>query len=172
MSTNNPPSSGQNTSPGTNQNCVPGNQTQSPQTRAFVTPLTVMPLAHAVASLSPTPTESPNVGAGEVRSANFQAPQIDPVGFPVVPSVLYNFNQRQFTTSHSPDLPTQTMCGFDDGSGTRAPGPVTPAWMETFNTFVIPRMFRRAVVGELSVLDAARAAETEMKHIAEKWSNA
>lgn len=53
-----------------------------------------------------------------------------------------------------------------------APGPVTPAWMETFNTFVIPRMFRRAVLGEVSVLDAARAAETEMKQIAEKWSNA
>src|SRR5579864_6494165 len=29
--TNNPPSSGSNTSPGTNQNCVPGNQTQSPR---------------------------------------------------------------------------------------------------------------------------------------------
>jgi len=52
-----------------------------------------------------------------------------------------------------------------------APGPVTPAWMETFNTFVIPRMFRRAVIGELSVLDVARAAETEMKQIAEKWSH-
>jgi hypothetical protein len=34
VTTNNPASSGQNTSPGTNQNCVPGNQTASPQTRA------------------------------------------------------------------------------------------------------------------------------------------
>jgi hypothetical protein len=50
-----------------------------------------------------------------------------------------------------------------------APGIVTPAWMEAFNTFVIPRMFRSAVKGELSVLDAARAAETEMKKIAKKW---
>ena len=50
-----------------------------------------------------------------------------------------------------------------------APGLVTPAWMEAFNTFLIPRMFRSAVRGELSVLDAARAAETEMKQIAEKW---
>jgi hypothetical protein len=33
-------------------------------------------------------------------------------------------------------------------------------------------MFQRAVTGELSVLDAARAAETEMKQIAEKWSDA
>src|SRR5215469_15843762 len=128
VSTNNPPSSGQNNSPGTNQNCVPGNQTQSPQTRAFVTPLTIMPLAQTVASLSPTPTESPNVGAGEVRSASFQAPQIDPVRFPVVPSVLYNFNQRQFTTSHSPDLPTQTVWGFDDGTGPRSPGPTYQAF--------------------------------------------
>ena len=30
VTTNNPPSSGQNTSPGTNQNCVPGNQMASP----------------------------------------------------------------------------------------------------------------------------------------------
>jgi FtsP/CotA-like multicopper oxidase with cupredoxin domain len=128
VSTNNPPSSGQNNSPGTNQNCVPGNQTQSPQTRAFVTPLTVMPLAQTVASLSPTPTESPNVGAGEVRSAAFQAPQIDPERFPVVPSVLYNFNQRQFTSSHSPELPTQTVWGFDDGTGPRSPGPTYQAF--------------------------------------------
>src|SRR5713226_5173138 len=35
--TNNPPSSGKNTSPGTNQNCVPGNQTASPHTNPFVT---------------------------------------------------------------------------------------------------------------------------------------
>ena len=52
-----------------------------------------------------------------------------------------------------------------------APGIVTPAWMEAFNTFVVPKMFRRAVTGELNVMDAARAAETEMKQIAEKWKD-
>ena len=52
-----------------------------------------------------------------------------------------------------------------------APGIVTPAWMEAFNTFLVPKMFRRAVTGELSVMDAARAAETEMKQIAEKWND-
>ena len=128
VSTNNSPSSGQSTSPGTNQNCVPGNQTQSPQTRSFATPLTVMPIAQSVAALSPAPTESPNTSAGEVRSAPFQAPQIDPVRFPVVPSLLYNFNQRQFTSSHSPDLPMQTLWGFDDGTGTRSPGPTYHAF--------------------------------------------
>jgi multiple sugar transport system substrate-binding protein len=52
-----------------------------------------------------------------------------------------------------------------------APGLVTPAWMEAFNTFVVPRMFARAVKAELSVLDSARAAEAEMKQIAEKWKD-
>lgn len=126
--TNQPASTGQNTSPGTNQNCVPGNQTASPHTRAFVTPLTVMPLARKVSALTPTPTESPNVGAGEVRAAPFQAPRIDSNRFPVVPATLYNIHQRQFTTSQSPDLPAQTLWGFDDGGGTRSPGPTYQAF--------------------------------------------
>src|SRR5262249_39178997 len=40
--TNQPASSGKNTSPGTNQNCVPGNQTASPFTQAFVSPLPII----------------------------------------------------------------------------------------------------------------------------------
>ncbi|HEY6248969.1 MAG TPA: multicopper oxidase domain-containing protein [Candidatus Angelobacter sp.] len=123
-----PPSSGQNTSPGSQQICIPGNQTASPPTRAFVTPLTVMPLARKVNSLSPTPTLNPNVAHGEVRAAAFQAPGIDPHRFPVVPAVLYNVHQRQFTTSQHPDLPNQTIWGFDDGSGTRSPGPTYQAF--------------------------------------------
>jgi FtsP/CotA-like multicopper oxidase with cupredoxin domain len=128
VQTNNPPSSGQNTSPGTNQNCVPGNQTASPPTRAFVQSLPIMPLAQRVSSLTPTPTENPNVGAGEVRAAPFQAPLIDASRFPVVPATLYNINQRQFTTIQHPDLPMQTVWGFDDGTGTRSPGPTYQAF--------------------------------------------
>ena len=123
--TNNPPSAGNNTSPGTNQLCVPGNQTASPHTRAFISPLPILPLAQPVSSLSPSPTLNPNVGAGEVRAAAFQAPGIDSTRFPVVPGILYKMNQRQFTTRQmSPDLPTQTLWGFDDnsGRGTRSPG--------------------------------------------------
>ena len=124
----NPPSSGSNNSPGTNQLCLPGNQTASPTTRAFVEPLVVMPLARNVNHLTPAPTENPNTGAGEVRAAPFQAPLIDPVRFPVVPGTLYQFNQRQFTTSQSPDLPQQTIWGYDDGTGTRSPGPTYRAF--------------------------------------------
>jgi FtsP/CotA-like multicopper oxidase with cupredoxin domain len=124
VQTNKPASAGNNTSPGTNQNCVPGNQTASPPTRAFISPLPIMPLARPVSALSPTPTENPNTAAGEVRAAAFQAPQIDSSRFPVVPGILYKMNQRQFTTQQfSPDLPKQTIWGFDDNSGH---GPISP----------------------------------------------
>src|SRR3984885_9261454 len=131
VQTQNPPSSGANTSPGTNQNCVPGNQTASPPTTPFTVPLTVMPIAKKVSSLSPTPTLNPNTAAGEVRAAGFQAPQISVSRFPVVPLVLYNFNQRQFTTSMSPQLPAQTIWGYDDGTGPRSPGPTYQAFYGT-----------------------------------------
>jgi FtsP/CotA-like multicopper oxidase with cupredoxin domain len=128
VQTNNPPSSGQNTSPGTNQNCAPGNQTASPPTRPFVQALPIMPLAQRVSSLTPTPTENPNVGAGEVRAAPFQAPLLDPSRFPVVPATLYKIQQKQFTKIQHPDLPLQTIWGFDDGTGTRSPGPTYQAF--------------------------------------------
>src|ERR1700735_866308 len=132
VTTNNPPSGGgQNLSPGTDQNCVPGDQTMrppAPPTRPFIVPLTVMPTARQVPSLTPTPTLNPNTGAGEVRAAAFQAPGISMSRFPVVPQTLYQFNQRQFTTSQHPDLPPQTIWGFDDGTGPRSPGPTYQAF--------------------------------------------
>ena len=50
-----------------------------------------------------------------------------------------------------------------------SPGYATPAWMEVFNSSVLPRMFASFVRGDLSAADAARAAEAEVKRIAEKW---
>jgi FtsP/CotA-like multicopper oxidase with cupredoxin domain len=133
VQTQNPASSGANSSPGTNQNCVPGNQTASPATTPFTVPLTVMPIAKKVSSLSPAPTLNPNTSAGEVRAAAFQAPEISLSRFPVVPSVLYNFNQRQFTTLMAPagELAPQTIWGFDDGTGPRSPGPTYQAFYGT-----------------------------------------
>jgi FtsP/CotA-like multicopper oxidase with cupredoxin domain len=119
-----------NRSPGSQQLCIPGNQAQSPVTTPFIDPLVIMPLARTVRSLSPTPTLNPNVAHGEVRAAAFQAPQISASRFPVVPSVLYNIHQLQFTTRQTSDtrLPAQTIWGFDDGSGTRSPGPTYQAF--------------------------------------------
>ena len=52
-----------------------------------------------------------------------------------------------------------------------APWVATPTWMEMFNTFVIPRMFARVIQGEASPMDAAKAAEAEIKQIAGKWKD-
>jgi FtsP/CotA-like multicopper oxidase with cupredoxin domain len=152
VQTNKPPSGADpNRSPGTNQNCVPGNQTASPHTRPFIQALPVMPLAQKVSALSPAPTENPNTGAGEVRAAPFQAPLIDPVRFPVVPATLYNFHQKQFTASQSPDLPIQTLWGFDDGTGTRSPGPTYQAFYGkpqiTRNTNSLPSITQKNNTG-------------------------
>jgi multiple sugar transport system substrate-binding protein len=43
--------------------------------------------------------------------------------------------------------------------------------MEVFNSSVLPRMFASFVKGDLSAPDAARAAEAEVKRIAEKWKD-
>lgn len=50
------------------------------------------------------------------------------------------------------------------------PGFANPVAMETFSSFVIPRMFASVVKGEAAPEDAARTADTEVKRIAEKWS--
>jgi FtsP/CotA-like multicopper oxidase with cupredoxin domain len=114
---------GQTVNGWTNQLCLPNNQPASPPTRAFVEPLPVMPVAQTVRSLTPTPTLAPNTAAGEVRAAPFQAPGIDPVRFPVVPGTLYQMRQHAISAIQSPDLPVQTIWGFDDGAHATSPGP-------------------------------------------------
>jgi FtsP/CotA-like multicopper oxidase with cupredoxin domain len=119
---------GQTVNGGTNQMCLPNNQPASPPTRAFVEPLPIMPIAQTVRSLTPTPTENPNTAAGEVRAAPHQAPQIDSRRFPVVPGTLYQMRQHAISAIQSPDLPTQTIWGFDDGVHATSPGPTYQAF--------------------------------------------
>jgi multiple sugar transport system substrate-binding protein len=52
------------------------------------------------------------------------------------------------------------------------PGYATPAVMEVYNSFVIPRMFLSVVKGERSPGDAAGAAAAEVQRIADKWKDA
>ncbi len=49
------------------------------------------------------------------------------------------------------------------------PGYATPAIDEIFNTFVIPTMFAKVARDELSVDDAVRAADKEIRRIIGKW---
>src|SRR5262249_597602 len=92
---------GQSINGGTNQLCLPNNQPASPPTTPWVEPLPVMPIAQRVQSLTPTPTENPNTAAGEVRAAPFQAPQIDPNRFPMLPLPLYHITHHSLTVPHS-----------------------------------------------------------------------
>jgi hypothetical protein len=48
------------------------------------------------------------------------------------------------------------------------PGYATPAYMEIFSTFVVPKMVARALRGE-SAEDAAAAGAAEMQRIVDKW---
>jgi len=52
------------------------------------------------------------------------------------------------------------------------PGFATPAFMEIFNSFVIPRMVQSVLKGESSPGEAASAAENEIQRIAQKWQQA
>lgn len=51
-----------------------------------------------------------------------------------------------------------------------APWLANPAWMEVFNSFVIPRMFASVVQSNLRAQDAAAAAQKEVTAIVEKWN--
>ena len=49
------------------------------------------------------------------------------------------------------------------------PGFATPAYMEVFNSFLIPKMVQRVLKGESSPEDAAAATAAEIRRIADKW---
>ena len=51
-----------------------------------------------------------------------------------------------------------------------APWIASPAWMEAFNTFVIPRMFANVAQGNMNAQDATIEAQKEVAAIVEKWN--
>ena len=91
-----------------------GGAPPSPPTRPFVEALTLLTVKQPVASLSPAPTIAPNTGAGEGRTIAHQALTQHP------PAKLYELFQEEGQVVMSPDLPPQTIWGFDGIS----PGPV------------------------------------------------
>lgn len=49
------------------------------------------------------------------------------------------------------------------------PGFASPAYMEVFNSFLVPKMVHRVLMGESSPENAAAAASAEIQQIADKW---
>jgi len=86
---------------------IPDDNPASPLTRAFVEPLPIMPIKQPVASLNPAPTVTPDTAAGEGRTRPHQALTLFP------PQKLYQVTQKAAQVSMSPDLPVQTIWGFD-----------------------------------------------------------
>jgi FtsP/CotA-like multicopper oxidase with cupredoxin domain len=107
----------QSGSGGSNNLCVASQQAASPPTRAFIEPLPIMPIAQSVPSLSPAPMICPNTAAGESRTRCHQGFTLFP------PQRFYNVRQHAISAIQSPDLPAQTIWGFDDGVHASSPGP-------------------------------------------------
>jgi multiple sugar transport system substrate-binding protein len=49
------------------------------------------------------------------------------------------------------------------------PGFATPAYMEVFNSFLVPKMVQSVLTGESSPENAAAAAAAEIQQITDKW---
>lgn len=86
---------------------LPDDDPDSPNTTPFVENMPRLPVLAPVASLTPAPTAAPNTAAGEARTVAHQAfAQFPPLRF-------YEMSQQQGIVSMSPDLPPQTIWGFN-----------------------------------------------------------
>jgi multiple sugar transport system substrate-binding protein len=92
--------------------------------------------------------------------------------FPAYPKALPNLVVRLYKDPQA-NPPTKYYALKDALHWTPslgAPWLANPAWMEVFNTFVIPRMFANVVQGNLNPEDAAAEAQKEVTEIVEKWN--
>src|SRR5262249_35406452 len=120
---------------GGDENCRPGS---SPRTRAFVEPLTILPQLPEVpfSALDPAPTECPNNAINPATGLPFEGRgQFDGVLRPgtdcfqffgrFAPQHFFLTRRRARGASFPPDLPPQTLWGFDlgDDRPAIAPGP-------------------------------------------------
>src|SRR5437899_800728 len=96
------------------------NQCASPATTPWVQPLPIMPIKQRVTSaLNPAPTIAPNNAGGEGRTRAHQSPIGSNSNLPFPPPNIYQVVQKAGQVTMSPQLPVQTIWGFDGIS----PGP-------------------------------------------------
>ena len=99
---------------------IPDDQPASPPTTPFVEQLPIMPVKQSVASLSPAPTVCPNTAINPATGFPFEGRTRCHQAFTQFPpQVLYQVVQQPGQVTMSPQLPTQTIWGFDG----IAPGP-------------------------------------------------
>lgn len=86
---------------------IPLDNPQSPPTTPFVDPMPRFTIKQPVAALNPIPTAAPNTGAGERRTRTHQQ------FAQFTPQKLYEVHQTTALATVSPQLPQQTLWGFD-----------------------------------------------------------
>lgn len=109
---------------------LPVNQPASPAVRAFIEEMPIMPIKKPVGKgvLKPAPSATPLPGEGRTRP--HQAFDLFP------PQKFYQVEQRAASVSLTPDLPLQTMWGYDG----QVPGPTyvanygEPVLVRNFNS--------------------------------------
>jgi multiple sugar transport system substrate-binding protein len=91
--------------------------------------------------------------------------------FPAYPKALPNIALRLDKDAHGD--PPNKYYGLKDAlhwtPNLGAPGIVRPAWMEVFNTFLIPKVFKSVAQDDVSPVDAIAEAQREVTAIVEKW---
>ncbi|MGZ7031295.1 MAG: ABC transporter substrate-binding protein [Thermoanaerobaculia bacterium] len=91
--------------------------------------------------------------------------------FPCFPLTVGDINQRLNTDPKAVPHNKYNILGGALAWTTNIgyPGYATAAMDEAFNTFLLPTMFAKAARDEMSPEDAVRAADTELRRIADKW---
>ncbi len=116
-------------------------QCASPATTPFTMQLPIMPRKQSIALSSltgPAPQINPNTTINPVTGIAFEGRtrphQAPALGFPFPPSVVYQVSQQAASVTMSPQLPQQTIWGFDGIS----PG---PTYVANYGTPILVRNF-------------------------------
>jgi multiple sugar transport system substrate-binding protein len=92
--------------------------------------------------------------------------------FPIYPKTVPDLIVRLSKDSQAD--PSYKYMGLKDAlhwtPNLGVPGFATPAYMEIFNSSLVPRMVQSVLKGESSPEDAAAAAASEIQRISEKWN--
>jgi FtsP/CotA-like multicopper oxidase with cupredoxin domain len=89
-----------------------GGNPESPLTSHFAEPLNIMPILQSVASLDPLPSVSPNTSINPANGLPFEGRTRDHQAL-ASGVELYEIHQRETQVSVHPDLPPQTLWGYN-----------------------------------------------------------
>ncbi len=93
----------------------PDGEPCSPPTRPFIQPMPIMPVKQPISGpLTPTPTVAPNTAINPATGLPFEGRTHDHQALTIFPPALfYQISQQAAQVSMHPDLPKQTIWGFD-----------------------------------------------------------